>query len=53
MARRLIVLADEGESDSRDDGCRVLYGVMRDCAYQIKYEAERERNVHQQNNKWE
>lgn len=53
LARQLIVLADEGERDSRDDGCRLLYGIVRDCAYQLKQEAERERNVHQINNKWD
>ncbi|MDD5596697.1 MAG: hypothetical protein PHV82_02050 [Victivallaceae bacterium] len=49
--RSLIILADDGERDSEDDGCRLLYGVVRDCAYKMKYEAERERDVHQQNNK--
>ncbi len=53
LVRSLIILADEGERDSSDDGCRLLYGVIRDCAYKIKYEAERERNAHQTNNKWD
>ena len=53
LVRSLIILADEGERDSRDDGCRLLYGVIRDCAYKIKNEAERERSAHQINNKWE
>jgi len=53
LVRSLIILADEGERDSSDDGCRLLYGVIRDCAYKIKNEAERERSVHQTNNKWE
>ena len=53
LVRRLIIQADEGERDSKDDGCRLLYGVIRDCAYKIKYEAERERKSHQLNNKWD
>jgi len=53
LVRSLIILADEGERDSGDDGCRLLYGVIRDCAYKIKNEAERERLAHQTNNKWE
>ncbi|MBU8901389.1 MAG: hypothetical protein KOO69_01480 [Victivallales bacterium] len=53
LVRNLIILADEGERDSRDDGCRLLYGVIRDCAYKIKNEAERERNAHEANNKWD
>jgi hypothetical protein len=51
--RGLIILADEGERDSRDDGCRLLYGVIRDCAYKIKNEAEREKLAHQTNKKWD
>jgi len=46
MSRRLTILADEGEASSRDDGCAVLYGVIRDCAYKIKGRAEREKEVH-------
>jgi len=53
LVRSLIILADEGESDSQDDGCRLLYGVIRDCAYKIKYEAEREIDAHKNNKKWD
>jgi hypothetical protein len=53
LVRGLIILADEGERDGNDDGCRLLYGVIRDCAYKIKYEAEREKDAHQANNKWD
>jgi hypothetical protein len=53
LARNLIILADEGERDSTDDGCRLLYGVIRDCAYKIRNEAEREQRIHQNKNKWD
>lgn len=53
LARRLIIMADDGERDSKDDGCRLLYGVIRDSAYKIRYEAERERNAHKINHKWD
>jgi hypothetical protein len=46
MARKLTLLADLGEAASRDDGCRVLYGVVRDCAYKIRASAEKERDAH-------
>lgn len=46
IARHLTILADEGELASTDDGCRVLYGVVRDCAYKIRAQAEREREAH-------
>ena len=51
-ARQLIILADEGEVHSQDDGCVVLYGVIRDCAYKIRAEAEREREVHKVAGRW-
>ena len=46
LARRLTILADEGESGAEDDSCRVLYGQIRDCAYKIRRLAEREREAH-------
>lgn len=52
-ARRLTVLADEGEGASRDDGCAVLYGIVRDCAYKIRNSAERERDVHRLSGRWD
>jgi len=48
-ARTLIILADEGEANSRDDGCVLLYSVVRDCAYKIRTQAEREKKVHEEN----
>jgi len=52
-SRILTILADEGESASRDDGCVVLYGIIRDCAYKIRGRAERERDVHKVLGIWE
>lgn len=51
-ARRLTVLADVGEGSSRDDGCAVLYGIVRDCAYKIRNSAEREREAHRLSGRW-
>ena len=53
MARELTILADEGEARCDDDGCAVLYGVIRDCAYKIRGTAEREKEVHRQRGLWE
>ncbi|NQU42596.1 hypothetical protein HQ520_04875 [bacterium] len=52
LARSLIILADEGEAESRDDGCVVLFGVLRDCAYKIRAEAEREKEMHRWHGVW-
>jgi hypothetical protein len=53
MARQLLILADLGDLDSQDDGCGVLYGVVRDCAYKIRAQAERERNAHKIRGIWD
>jgi len=53
LARQLIILADQGELDSKDDGCRVLYGIIRDCAYKLRALAEREREIHKKKGIWD
>jgi len=53
IARKLTVLADEGEAKSEDDGCVLLYSVIRDCAYKIRAQAEREREAHRALGVWE
>jgi hypothetical protein len=53
MARQLLILADMGDLDSEDDGCRVLYGIVRDCAYKIRAQAEREREGHKMRGIWD
>lgn len=52
LARELTVLADEGETDGVDDGCAVMCGVIRDCAYKIRGRAEQERDVHRSKGVW-
>ncbi|MCD6287815.1 MAG: hypothetical protein J7M12_01745 [Candidatus Hydrogenedentes bacterium] len=52
-ATDLVILADEGEAAMEDDGCGVLYGVVRDCAYKIRSEAEREREAHKSRGIWD
>jgi hypothetical protein len=51
-ARQLTILADEGELCCRDDGCAVLFGVIRDCAYRIRAQAESERDSHKMQGRW-
>jgi hypothetical protein len=46
FARRMSALADKAECESDDDGCMVLFGHVRDCAYKIKALAEHEREMH-------
>ena len=53
LARELLILADDGQAAARDDGCRLLFGVVQDCAYKIRLEAERERAAHQRTGEWD
>jgi hypothetical protein len=53
FSRELIILADEGEASSEDDGCVLLFGVIRDCAYKIRSCAEREKQTHSARGLWE
>ena len=46
-AKTLMDIANKGEAASNDDGCRILFGVMRDCACKIRKHAERECQVHE------
>lgn len=53
LSRKLIIVADAGESDAEDDSCVVLYGVIRDCAYKIRGQAEQEREAHMARGIWD
>ncbi|MCK5340639.1 MAG: hypothetical protein KAJ60_06165 [Desulfobulbaceae bacterium] len=43
LVREMIILSDEGHAAAEDDGCRLLYSILQDCAYRIKMEAEQAR----------
>jgi hypothetical protein len=47
LCRALISLADRGEACAEDNGCFILYGKVRDCAYQIREMAQLERQTHE------
>ena len=53
LAGDLTKLADVGEADGTDDGCAVLFGVVRDCAYRIRGRAEQEREAHRSLGRWD
>jgi hypothetical protein len=40
-------LAERGVGGCQDDGCLVVYGIIRDCAYKIRASAENELKEHQ------
>ena len=43
IAEAMIQLADRREEDCSQDGCLLLHGVIRDCAYKIRAAADRYR----------
>ena len=48
----MIYLADAGDADREDNGCGILYGVLRDSAYKLKKLAEEERVNHIKKGWW-
>lgn len=43
MADRMITISEQGFLSSDDDGCLLLNGMVRECAYRLRDAAERER----------
>ncbi len=52
IADTMLELADKGDAHREDDGCGVLYGILRDSAYKIKQLAEKEREAHKRKGWW-
>lgn len=52
LSRQLIYTADLGDLEREDDSCGVFYGIVRDSAYKIIHEAERERLRHLDKGLW-
>ena len=46
LVEEMIQLADQGDADREDNGCGILYGVLRDSAYKLKQLAEDEKQNH-------
>ena len=53
MAQELTVLADQAEGETHEDGWAVLVGVIRDCAYKIRSQAEREMHSRKARGAWD
>jgi len=52
LVEEMIWLADQGDTDREDNGCGILYGVLRDSAYKLKKLAEEERVNHIRKGWW-
>lgn len=46
IADRMLVISEEGFLSCDDDGCLLLNGMVRECAYRLRDAAERERQLH-------
>ena len=46
LAERLISLSFKGDEEREDNGCGILYGVMRDTGFRLKELAQREVRNH-------
>ena len=46
LVEEMMDLADQGDADREDNGCGILYGVLRDSAYKLQKLAEEERKNH-------
>ncbi len=53
LVDNMLSLADEGDAVREDDGCGILYGVLRDSAFKIKKLAEAEREAHVKKGWWD
>ena len=52
LVKDMLDIADEGDVVREDNGCGVLYGVVRDSAYKIKKLAEAEKEAHVRKGWW-
>jgi hypothetical protein len=52
ITEEMIKLAAQGDTDRKDTGCGILYGIILDSAYKIKKIAEEERQAHIKKGWW-
>jgi len=52
LTQEMIHLADRGEADREDNGCGILFGVLRDSACKLKKLAEDEKRNHIRKGWW-
>ncbi len=52
LTEEMIRLADLGETDREDNGCGILYGVLRDSAFKLRKLAETEKQNHIRKGWW-
>ena len=53
LVDEMINLADQGDIDREDNGCGILYGVLRDSAFKLRKLAEEEKLNHIRKGWWQ
>ncbi|MBT8368492.1 MAG: hypothetical protein KJP23_27685 [Deltaproteobacteria bacterium] len=53
LVDEMIYLADRGDVDREDNGCGILFGVLRDSAFKLKKLAEEEKLNHIRKGWWQ
>jgi len=48
----MLSISDKGDLVREDDGCGILYGILRDAAYKIRKIAEAEKESHIKKGLW-
>jgi len=51
MAELMLIISEQGLSACEDDGCLLLNGMVRECAYRLRDAAELERKAHREQGK--
>jgi hypothetical protein len=52
ISETMLKIADQGDMVREDNGCGILYGVLRDSAYKIRKLAEAEKVAHMKKGWW-
>ncbi|MCD6261826.1 MAG: hypothetical protein J7J52_02230 [Deltaproteobacteria bacterium] len=52
LTEKMLSLAERGEQAMEDNGCALLYSVLRDSGYKIKKLAEQEKQAHIKKGWW-
>jgi len=53
LTNEMLALADEGDEHRDDPSCGIIYGILRDMAYQLRKLTQEECEQHKQAGKWE
>lgn len=53
LAEGLLELGAKGDEEREDEGCGVLFGIIRDAGYRIRELAGKEKEKHIKSGKWD